>query len=110
MVETPAFLRAADPVLDEEERANLVVFVATNPEAGDVIPQTGGVRKLRWAAKGRGKRGGVRVIYYFHSESVSVFLLDVYAKNVKENMTKAERNALRKRIPLLVEEQKRRIR
>lgn len=48
VVETPAFLRAADQVLDEEQRSNLVVFVATNPEAGDVIPQTGGVRKLRW--------------------------------------------------------------
>jgi len=111
VVETPAFLRAVDRVLDEETRANLVVFVASNPEAGDVIPQTGGVRKLRWAAKGKGKRGGVRVIYYFYNESIPVFLLDIYAKNVKVNLTQAERNALRKRIPLLVEEyQKRRIR
>ncbi len=104
VVETPAFVRAADRVLDEEERANLVVFVATSPEAGDVIPQTGGVRKLRWAAKGKGKRGGVRVIYYFHNESIPVFLLDTYAKSVKENLTQAERNALRKRIPVLVAE------
>ncbi len=51
VVETPAFLRAADQVLDEEQRGNLVVFVAVNPEAGDVIPQTGGVRKLRWRPK-----------------------------------------------------------
>ncbi|MBI3664704.1 MAG: type II toxin-antitoxin system RelE/ParE family toxin [Acidobacteria bacterium] len=108
VVETPAFLRAADPVLDEEERADLVGFVATNPAVGDVIPQTGGVRKLRWATKGKGKRGGVRVIYYFHKETIPVFLLDIYAKNVKENLTKAERNTLRKRIPLLVEEYQRR--
>ena len=84
VVETPAFLRAADTVLEEEERTNLILFIGTNPEAGDVIPQTGGVRKLRWAAHGRGKRGGVRVIYYFHSEAVPVFLLDIYAKNVRE--------------------------
>jgi len=58
VVETPAFLRAADHVVGPEERADLVVFVAGNPEAGDVIPQTGGVRKLRWATKGKGSEAG----------------------------------------------------
>lgn len=108
VVETPAFLRAAGSLLDDDERAELVAFVAANPEAGDAIPATAGVRKLRWAARGKGKRGGVRVIYYFHSEVIPVFMLDIYAKNVKENLTMGERNAMKKRVPLLVETYRRR--
>lgn len=70
--------------------------------AGNIIPETGGVRKLRWAAQGKGKRGGVRVIYYFHSESFPLFLLTVYAKNQKGNLTKAERNEFKNLVHLLV--------
>lgn len=58
VVETPFFLRKAASLLDEEERSELVIFLGANPETGNVIPETGGVRKLRWAAQGRGKRGG----------------------------------------------------
>jgi mRNA-degrading endonuclease RelE of RelBE toxin-antitoxin system len=102
VVETPFFLRKAADLLDEEERAKLVTFVGANPDVGDVIPETGGVRKLRWSARGKGKRGGVRVIYYFHSEAFPLLLLTVYAKNQKANLTKAERNDLKKLVPLLV--------
>ena len=80
----------------------MVVFVGANPDVGDVIPETGGVRKLRWSARGKGKRGGVRVIYYFHSEAFPLLLLTVYAKNQKANLSKAERNELKKLVPLLV--------
>jgi mRNA-degrading endonuclease RelE of RelBE toxin-antitoxin system len=66
VVETPGFLREAAAALAETERIELVSFLAANPEAGDVMPETGGARKLRWKAQGRGKRGGVRVIYYYH--------------------------------------------
>ena len=89
-------------LLDEEERPNLVAFVGANPEVGDIIPETGGVRKLRWSARGKGKRGGVRVIYYFHNEAFPLLLLTVYAKNQKANLTKAECNDLKKLVPLLV--------
>jgi hypothetical protein len=102
VVETPFFLRKAAGVLTEGEREQLVAFVAANPEAGDVIPESGGVRKFRWAAKGKGKSGGARVIYYFHNEALPVFLLNVYAKNQKANVTKAERNQLKALVPLLV--------
>src|ERR1039458_8892194 len=71
-------------------------------DGGDVIPETGGVRKLRWSARGKGKRGGVRVIYYFHNEAFPLLLLTVYAKNQKANLTKAERNDLKKLVPILV--------
>ncbi|MGP8243891.1 MAG: type II toxin-antitoxin system RelE/ParE family toxin [Bryobacteraceae bacterium] len=89
-------------LLDDAERSRLVMFVGANPDVGDVIAETGGARKLRWPARGRGKRGGVRVIYYFHSEAFPLFLLTVYAKNQKANLTKAERNEFKKLLPLLV--------
>jgi mRNA-degrading endonuclease RelE of RelBE toxin-antitoxin system len=102
VVETPFFLRKAADLLDEEERAELVLFVGASPDVGDVIPEAGGVRKPRWSARGKGKRGGVRVIYYFHNEAFPLLLLTVYAKNQKANLTKAERNDLKKLVPILV--------
>jgi hypothetical protein len=78
------------------------VLLGLNPEAGDIVPESGGVRKVRWAAQGRGKRGGLRVIYYFHRETFPLFLLTVYPKNQKANLTKAERNEFKRLIPILV--------
>jgi hypothetical protein len=103
VVETERFLRDAKPLMPESDRAELVAFVAANPEAGDVMPETGGIRKLRWGLSGRGKRGGARVIYYYHGERLPVFLLAAYAKNERANLSKAERNAMKKLIPILVE-------
>lgn len=94
VVETKAYLRAAEALFNGDERAAIVAYIGSNPESGEVMPDTRGVRKLRWGIEGRGKRGGVRVIYYFYSESIPVFLLSMFAKNQKANLTKAERNAL----------------
>ncbi len=63
---------------------------------GDLIQGTGGIRKLRFAVKGKGKSGGVRIAYYYYNESMPVFLLTVFAKNEKADLTRAERNALGK--------------
>ena len=102
VVETPGFLRDAAGRLTEEERDGLVTFLAANPEAGDIMPETGGARKLRWRMAGRGKRGGAWVIYYYHNVSIPLFLLSVFAKNEKANLTTAERNEIKKLLPRLV--------
>ena len=102
VVETARFLEDAKSLLSGAGRAELVAHVAKTPQSGVVIPETGGVRKLRWALPGRGKSGGARVIYYFHSARMPVFLLAMYGKNEKANLSKAERNAMRTRIPILV--------
>lgn len=102
VIESHAFLVSAERIMSEQARSDLVMFVAANPEAGDIIPETGGVRKLRWALEGRGKRGGARAIYYFHSGELPVVMLNIFPKNVKPNLSQAERNALRKLMPELV--------
>jgi len=101
-VETARFLKDAKPLMSDLEREELVMFVGANPEAGEIIPETSGVRKIRWALAGRGKRGGARVIYYYHNRRLPLFLLAVYGKNEKANLSKAERNAMKRLVPVLV--------
>ncbi len=76
-------------------------MLAGDPLCGDLIQGTGGVRKVRIAVKGKGKNGGVRVVYYYYNETLPLFLLIVFAKNEKDNLTKAERNALAKLVGTL---------
>jgi hypothetical protein len=109
VVETPAFLRDSAAALTEGERSELVSFLAANPETGDIMPETGGARKLRWRAQGRGKRGGARAIYYYHDQSLPLFLLNVFAKNEKANLTKAERNEIKELLPRLIAGYRRRM-
>ena len=91
VAETPTFSRQASKLFDEDQKRELIDFLANNPEAGDEIPGTGGVRKVRFAASGRGKRGGARVIYYYLDETIPIYALLVYAKNVKTDMTPEEK-------------------
>ncbi len=92
--ETTAYLSRAKDLLSEEEQEAVVQMVARDPTCGDVMAGTGGVRKVRFAVGGRGKSGGVRVVYYFHSDEMPLYLLTLFAKNEKANLTMAERNAL----------------
>ena len=94
VVETEEFLTDAKDVLSVDEHDALIVYLAHNPEEGDLIPGTGGLRKLRWAARGKGKRGGSRVIYYFHNLAVPLFLMAIFAKNVQADLTPKEKKAL----------------
>jgi hypothetical protein len=103
VAETPEYLRRADKLLTDSERGDVVDYLAAHPKAGDLMQGTGGVRKLRWARAGRGKSGGVRVIYYFHSEAMPLYVLTVFAKNERANLTKAERNDLADLVETLVD-------
>ncbi len=86
IVEIPPFGRLAAACMTESELDEFKYFIATNPAAGDRIRGTGGIRKVRWATGGKGKRGGVRVIYYYHSDEVPLFLLSAYPKARKDSL------------------------
>ena len=88
-------------LLSEDENHSIINYLAAHPAAGDIMQGTGGIRKLRWSAQGKGKRGGVRVIYYYHNESLPLFLLTVFGKGEKANITKTERNDLARLTPIL---------
>jgi len=96
VVETRHFVARAERLLSEAERNELIDFLATYPLRGDLLVGTGGIRKIRFAKSGRGKSGGVRAIYYYHSAENPIYLLEIFGKNEKANLTKAERNALAK--------------
>jgi mRNA-degrading endonuclease RelE of RelBE toxin-antitoxin system len=85
-VETALFTRLVDEYLSDDEYLRLQVALARNPEQGPVIAGSGGVRKLRWAAPGRGKRGGFRVIYYLRSHAGTIWMLTMYPKNVADSI------------------------
>ena len=85
-IESKLFSRVADKHLPDDELARLQHFLSESPEAGDIIRESGGVRKLRWGATGRGKRGGLRIIYYLRSKQGEIWLLTLYAKNVAESI------------------------
>lgn len=85
-IEAPFFTKSLDRYLDDDEYRELQGHLIKNPESGKVVPGSGGVRKLRWAAEGRGKRGGLRVIYYLRLADGHIWMLTIYGKNVSENI------------------------
>jgi hypothetical protein len=95
VAETQVFVRQAKEVWSEAERDEFVLYIAGDPEAGAVIPDTGGVRKVRWSRAGSGKRGGVRVIYFYHDQDRPLYLLMVYAKGRQEDLDPDEKRAVR---------------
>jgi hypothetical protein len=103
IVETSAYLARAEKLLDAEEREAVKLAFAAEPLAGDLIRGSGGVRKLRFGLAGRGKRGGARVIYFFHDNRMPAFLLTVFAKNERSDLTPSEIATLRKLVRTLVE-------
>ena len=85
-IETSLFTKLLDDYLTDDEYRGLQEYLMQHPEAGKVVPGSGAVRKLRWAAGGKGKRGGVRIIYYYQHQDSEIWLLTLYGKNVKETI------------------------
>lgn len=100
-VETPVFTAAVTSLLSDEEYRQMQIVLLIRPEQGALIRGSGGLRKLRWGAHGRGKRGGVRVVYYWHPADQCFYMLLVYAKAQQDDLTPAQLKVLRR----LVEEE-----
>lgn len=103
IVELPEYLDRAAQLLDDEERTAILVHLAQHPDAGIIMQGTGGIRKLRWALGHRGKSKGVRLVYYYCNASMPLFLLTLFSKGEKANLSKAERNTLSRLTTALVD-------
>ena len=102
VAETAQFLKKVNQLLSDGEKSDLITYLSGNPQSGVLIQNTGGIRKLRWAKSGGGKSGGVRVIYYFHSNMMPLYLLTVFGKNEKANISMKEKQILSKLVKELV--------
>jgi len=103
VVETPEILARIDKLMTEGEREELIAYLAANPTAGDLIPGTGGVRRLRRGLAGRGKRGGARVIDLYQKADFPLFALTIFAKNERADLSQHDRNGLRGLTKLLAD-------
>ncbi len=103
IAETKAFQKKVIKLLTLEEKEELISYLSEHPNAGDLIRGSGGIRKLRWARSGKGKSGGVRVIYYHHSNMMPLYLLAVFGKNEKANISAEEKKLLAKLVNELVD-------
>jgi hypothetical protein len=95
-IETPIFTTDVRRLLSDEEYAGLQQHLVSQPDAGDVIAGTGGLRKVRWSATGKGKRGGTRVIYYHVVSQAQIRMILIYRKGIKDDLTPREKLVLRK--------------
>lgn len=81
VVETTEFIRQVSRHISEDERGEFINHIAAEPTKGDIIPETGGARKIRWAKAGKGKSGGIRIIYFYYNDKFPIFLFTAYGKN-----------------------------
>lgn len=102
VAEIEPFQRKVEKLLTSDERQELISYLSEHPSSGDLIQGTGGIRKLRWARGSKGKSGGVRIVYYFHSEIMPLYLLAAFGKNEKANISAEEKHLLSKLVKELV--------
>jgi len=97
-LETPIFTRRIAELLSESEYASLQGALIVNPESGDLIPGTGGLRKIRWqeSQRGKGKRGGVRIIYYWYRPESLIYMLLAYSKGEQDDLSASEKRILKR--------------
>jgi|TARA_B100002003_G_C14119941_1_gene538629 hypothetical protein len=103
---TKVYERAIRKVAAADVRKAMETAIAADPMAGPVIPGTGGIRKLRWAGSGRGKRGGIRTIYFFHAGPEAIYLLTAYAKAAQDDLSPADKKAWSKLVAAIKKEEK----
>ena len=96
VIETPLFQKQWPKYWSEDERGEFAAYLSTSPEAGDVVPGSGGIRKVRWSRAGSGKSGGVRVIYFVKNTEGEIVLLTLYAKSKTDNLTGAQLKEIRR--------------
>jgi len=94
-IETEIFTEDVKELLADDEYREFQQFLANNPDWGDVIPDTGGLRKIRWSARGKEKRGGVRIIYFYKITASHIRLLLIYKKGIQDDLSKDEKRQLR---------------
>ena len=94
-IETPIFTEDVTRLLSDDEYLAFQKYLADNPLVGDVLQQTGGLRKVRWSSQGKGKRGGVRVIYYYVTSASQIRLLLIYKKGIQDDLTSDQRKLVR---------------
>lgn len=97
-IETAYYTRIIADYLSDEEQGELQSHLIASPDGGSIIKGTGGVRKIRWGAKGKGKRGGLRIIYYWRTARGHIYLLTIYDKNEASNLTANEKEYLKKMV------------
>lgn len=98
-IETESFSKELPRYMRDEEFSAFQQFLGKNPDVGNIIPRSGGLRKIRWLGKSKGKRGGLRIIYYYHLASGEIMLMTIYAKNEVEDITVEQLRILRQEIP-----------
>ncbi len=101
IAETQEYASQVKKLLNDNEQKNIIDYLSVHPKSGDLIQGTGGIRKLRWGRENKGKSGGVRIIYYYHSDKMPLYLLTLFGKGQKVNIDKAERNELAKFVKIL---------
>ena len=106
IVELSEFTSFAKKHLSNDEKQEIISHLANNPDSGDLIRGTGGLRKFRWSRNNKGKSGGYRIIHYYHDDNIPVFLITGFAKNEMENISMEARNEYKKLLPLIIESYK----
>lgn len=104
IVATKAYERAIRKIISIGARQEMEAAIAANPSGSPVIPGTGGIRKSRWAGSGRGKRGGIRAIYFFHAPLDDIYMLTAYAKADRQDLTPADKKALSRLVAAIKKE------
>ncbi|PYF81063.1 MULTISPECIES: type II toxin-antitoxin system RelE/ParE family toxin [Marinomonas] len=95
IVETPIFTKLINEIMSDDEYKELQEALVIKPDLGVLIKNSGGLRKIRWSVDGRGKRGGIRIIYYWMTENEQLYMMYIFPKNTQENLTDAQTKALR---------------